>query len=948
MSLGFHWQPKCCPKFQIRFSNFFDFPVNIHLPLRQSDFPQIPKIPKHTPTSSSSLLWLFISHLNHSAVYPLLTYPLSIFLSQSSKIMAGKRKSSKLSSPKYPARKSARKTPKNSSGDERQPSDEEQQIESVSGSENAVVSSSRSIPKAKESTEKPSREKKSMAVNKMEIEDEGESDVSFLGEPMPEEEARRRWPHRYVEKKEKKRGKVSRNYDEDAVIAASEHYSQAQVEGVNYQLNDNAHVQGEDGKDNYICKIVEMFKSTDGDKYFTAQWYYRSTDTIIENAHPIDKKRVFLSEVKDDNPLDCLVGKLNILIRPLDVVKETTAIPTCDYYCDTMYLLEYASFIKLPSEITGKSESSSTVSQSCLDSQLSRKPKAFTLLDLYCGCGGMSTGLCLGSKLSGQELVTKWAVDTNEPACASLKLNHPETEVRNESVDDFLALLLEWEKLCIRFSMISSSDPAKKQSYPFDAQEEDGDKSDETDEAVNDDAEAFEVEKVLNICYGKPGRKPDEKDHNLYFKVKWKGYGPESDTWEPISSLGNCLKVIKEFVIDGFNRYILPVPGSADVLCGGPPCQGISGYNLHRNKEEPLKDEKNRQLTVYMDVVKFLRPKFVLMENVVDILKFAEGYLGSLAVGRLVDMNYQTRIGIMAAGTYGLPQFRMRVFLWGALPTEDLPPYPLPTHDVLVRGGIPNKFERCLVAFDAGAQADLKKKLLLRDALSDLPPVENDEHRDEMPYVKEPETEFQQLIRFRNSEALDLSAPTLNSHRPLKLNKDDIERVRRIPKKKGANFRDLSGLIVRPGNIIALDPKVKRPLVKSGEPLVYTCFLPLCTHKSEQPFGRLWWDETVSTVMTRAEPHNHALLHPLQDRVLTVRENARLQGFPDQYKLTGPIKERYAQVGNAVAVPVARALGFSLGKALTHNVGRDPLFRLPSNYLDLAYPTASTSSQDDA
>ncbi|CAN1236577.1 DNA (cytosine-5)-methyltransferase 1 [Linum grandiflorum] len=734
------------------------------------------------------------------------------------------------------------------------------------------------------------------------------------------------------------------NYDEDAVIAASEHYSQAQVEGVNYQLNDNAHVQGEDGKDNYICKIVEMFKSTDGDKYFTAQWYYRSTDTIIENAHPIDKKRVFLSEVKDDNPLDCLVGKLNILIRPLDVVKETTAIPTCDYYCDTMYLLEYASFIKLPSEITGKSESSSTVSQSCLDSQLSRKPKAFTLLDLYCGCGGMSTGLCLGSKLSGQELVTKWAVDTNEPACASLKLNHPETEVRNESVDDFLALLLEWEKLCIRFSMISSSDPAKKQSYPFDAQEEDGDKSDETDEAVNDDAEAFEVEKVLNICYGKPGRKPDEKDHN----VKWKGYGPESDTWEPISSLGNCLKVIKEFVIDGFNRYILPVPGSADVLCGGPPCQGISGYNLHRNKEEPLKDEKNRQLTVYMDVVKFLRPKFVLMENVVDILKFAEGYLGSLAVGRLVDMNYQTRIGIMAAGTYGLPQFRMRVFLWGALPTEDLPPYPLPTHDVLVRGGIPNKFERCLVAFDAGAQADLKKKLLLRDALSDLPPVENDEHRDEMPYVKEPETEFQQLIRFRNSEALDLSAPTLNSHRPLKLNKDDIERVRRIPKKKGANFRDLSGLIVRPGNIIALDPKVKRPLVKSGEPLVPNYAISFKHGRSTKPFGRLWWDETVSTVMTRAEPHNHALLHPLQDRVLTVRENARLQGFPDQYKLTGPIKERYAQVGNAVAVPVARALGFSLGKALTHNVGRDPLFRLPSNYLDLAYPTASTSSQDDA
>lgn len=35
------------------------------------------------------------------------------------------------------------------------------------------------------------------------------------------------------------------------------------------------------------------------------------------------------------------------------------------------------------------------------------------------------------------------------------------------------------------------------------------------------------------------------------------------------------------------------------------------------------------------------------------------------------------------------------------------------------------------------------------------------------------------------------------------------------------------------------------------------------------------------------------ILHPEQDRVLTIRENARLQGFPDCYKLYGPIKERY-------------------------------------------------------
>jgi DNA (cytosine-5)-methyltransferase 1 len=66
-----------------------------------------------------------------------------------------------------------------------------------------------------------------------------------------------------------------------------------------------------------------------------------------------------------------------------------------------------------------------------------------------------------------------------------------------------------------------------------------------------------------------------------------------------------------------------------------------------------------------MDIVEFLKPMYVLMENVVDILKFAKGTLGRYAISRLVHMRYQARLGIMAAGSYGLPQFRLRAFLWG-------------------------------------------------------------------------------------------------------------------------------------------------------------------------------------------------------------------------------------------------------------------------------------------
>lgn len=110
--------------------------------------------------------------------------------------------------------------------------------------------------------------------------------------------------------------------------------------------------------------------------------------------------------------------------------------------------------------------------------------------------------------------------------------------------------------------------------------------------------------------------------------------------------------------------------GDVAVICGGPPCQGISGYNRFRNVESPLDDERNRQIVIFMDIIDFLRPKFVLIENVIDILRFANGCLGRYGISRLVRMHYQTRLGIMAAGCYGLPQFRLRVFLWGAHPHE--------------------------------------------------------------------------------------------------------------------------------------------------------------------------------------------------------------------------------------------------------------------------------------
>ncbi|KAL6982395.1 DNA (cytosine-5)-methyltransferase cmt3 [Sarracenia purpurea var. burkii] len=613
-----------------------------------------------------------------------------------------------------------------------------------------------------------------------------------------------------------------------------------------------------------------------------------------------------------------------------------------------LYLLPYSSFMNLPPDNVGAgSESDSTISSEadvagavggimfdCEEvSEVEEiKKTEMSLLDLYSGCGAMSTGLCLGANMYGVNLVTKWAVDLNSYACESLKHNHPETQVRNESAEDFLSLLKEWKKLCVSFSLIGNED-SKLCNVDHPSIEDDEGQDDDND--GESDVEVFEVEKVLAICYGDPN---ENQKRGLHFKIRWKGYGPDEDTWEPTDGLGDCKERMKEFVTNGYKSKILPLPGDVDVICGGPPCQGISGFNRFRNKENPLDDPKNKQLVVFMDIVDYLKPRFVLMENVVDIVRFAGGFLGRYALGRLVGMNYQARLGMMAAGAYGLPQFRMRVFMWGARPTEKLPQYALPTHNVVVRGVIPTEFESNTVAYNEGRKLELEKELFLEDAISDLPPVENNEGRDEMSYGNDPKTEFQQFIRLRKNELLsssfesEASEHVLFDHRPLQLNDDDYQRTCQIPKRKGANFRDLPGVRVRDDNKVEWDPNVERVYLPSGKPLVPDYAMTFVGGTSSKPFARLWWDETVPTVVTRAEPHNQSILHPLQDRVLTIRENARLQGFPDYYKLFGPIKERYIQVGNAVAVPVARALGYALAMAFQGSSGEEPLFTLPKKF----------------
>ncbi|MDR7400045.1 MAG: DNA cytosine methyltransferase [Armatimonadota bacterium] len=85
-------------------------------------------------------------------------------------------------------------------------------------------------------------------------------------------------------------------------------------------------------------------------------------------------------------------------------------------------------------------------------------------------------------------------------------------------------------------------------------------------------------------------------------------------------------------------------------------------------------------------------------------------------------------------------------------------------------------------------------------------------------------------------------------------------------------------------------------------------------------FRRLSWDEPSPTVTGHPWRHLACMCHPDETRPLTIRELARLQGFPDWWRFEGPVRKRYQQVGNAVPVQLARALGMAL---LSHVRGRD-------------------------
>jgi DNA-methyltransferase (dcm) len=152
----------------------------------------------------------------------------------------------------------------------------------------------------------------------------------------------------------------------------------------------------------------------------------------------------------------------------------------------------------------------------------------------------------------------------------------------------------------------------------------------------------------------------------------------------------------------------------ADIVIGGPPCQGFSLLNKNR-----VGDVRRGLWEPYMDIVEISGAKVFVMENVQGLLKSEEF---TKIAERAACMGFELQYGLLNMADYGVPQTRKRAVVIahksGFFDKGSLPPFPPePTHNSPLKGFL------------------LPHWRTVKDAIADLPPPEGTEIRDvEPPY----------------------------------------------------------------------------------------------------------------------------------------------------------------------------------------------------------------------
>jgi DNA (cytosine-5)-methyltransferase 1 len=290
-----------------------------------------------------------------------------------------------------------------------------------------------------------------------------------------------------------------------------------------------------------------------------------------------------------------------------------------------------------------------------------------------------------------------------------------------------------------------------------------------------------------------------------------------------------------------------------DGVIGGPPCQGFSRIGKSRKN-----DPRNGLLSHFYRHVRMLLPKFFVMENVEGLLDEGKVDLLSDALDNLPSRYRVLDPIIVTAANYGAPTSRRRVVVVGYDP-EDVDP--ISADDI---SGI----KRTLVT--------------VREAISDLPnPVA--EHRTEGEFG---------WIRYPTRCRTDLPkyARLMRASPPLGLGWPEAIALHRNGLVSGLTSTLHSQEVAR--RYAAVPAGKTDPITKAQ---------------------RLEWNGQCPTIRAGTGADKGAFqavrpLHPAKGRVITVREGARLQGFPDWFVFHPTKWHSFRMIGNSVSPLVSRGI----------------------------------------
>lgn len=353
----------------------------------------------------------------------------------------------------------------------------------------------------------------------------------------------------------------------------------------------------------------------------------------------------------------------------------------------------------------------------------------------------------------------------------------------------------------------------------------------------------------------------------IFYEILNKKFGnPQND--DEATSLKEIVKLIE-------NSLKYSNENNIDIIIGGPPCQAYSVVGRSRMKESAERDSRNFLFYYYLNLVKEYNPKLFVFENVPGILTARKGEVFLKIKEEFNKIGYELITGtsnidkhnVIDFGEFGVIQKRKRVILFGFKKGLRLH-YP--------------DFQSNKFHWD--------HELTTFNILNDLPslyPGEGNDHK-LIPYHKTSVqlNKYQKYIRTDSIGVINHRARNIQ------------ERDRKI-----------------------YELSIK--LAKQGQQLKYPD-LPkeLKTHQNEKSFLDRFkvhpFDKMPHTVVAHISKDGHYNIHPdiKQCRSLTVREAARIQGFPDNYKFEGPRTAQFIQVGNAVPPIMSEIIARSIKKLL--------------------------------